>query len=205
MYVHSRAGLAGCNLGGETYIQPIFESQIPDNPFGKQQLVGGSFYWIWQELYFILLIYLSVQSKIANLAVAIFYLTSGLRDMVHTFTAEIIQFCERFAFMITFLICSREQGILLADYIILKFSHSLELHPGGFLEGFFGPHQSCMGSTVERLAVLIVETAKETQGRYFIERVHECRTITRNHIQIAVTRFDEGREKAGSIHTFPFG
>ena len=54
MYVHSRAGLAGCNLGGETYIQPIFESQIPDNPFCKQQLVRGSFYWIWQELYFIL-------------------------------------------------------------------------------------------------------------------------------------------------------
>ena len=69
MNVHSGTGLAGRNLGSETDVKPVLECKIPDHPFGQQQLVGGCLDRIRQELYLVLLINFSVQSKVTNFPV----------------------------------------------------------------------------------------------------------------------------------------
>ena len=124
--------------------------------------------------------------------------------MVHAGAAEVVQLGKGLTLMITLLVCSGEQRILVRNHVILQLSHSLELHARGCLEGFFGPHERGVRSAVEGLAAFVEEAAQEAQGGNLVKGIHKGGAVTRNDVKVAVASLDERREKAGAVHALPF-
>ena len=106
--------------------------------------------------------------------------------------------------MVALLVRGGEQRILVRNHVVFQFSHGLELHARGCLEGFLGPHQSGVRSTVEGLAALVKEAAQEAQGGNLVERIHKGGAVTRNYVKVAVSGLDKRRKQAGAVYALPF-
>ena len=204
MDVHSAAGLAHGNLGGEAYIQASLVCEVADNPFGQYKLVCGRFHGAGEELNLVLLPDFSVEGEVANLGVAVLYLAARFRYVEHTLAAEIVHLGEGFALVVAFLVSGREQGFRLLDHVVFQFSHSLELEAGGLFKGLLRPHKGGVGGAVELPAVLVIVAAKEAEGGLFLERVYESGPVAGKYVKVTVAGLYEGREQAGAVHAFSF-
>ena len=182
--MHSAAGFANGDLGGEAYVQAIAVGEVADYPFCKQKLVCGGVKGAGEKLYLVLLIHFAVQGEIANLGVAVLYLAAGFGNVVHAFAAEVVELCKGFGLMVAFLVSGGEEPVFFGDDIVLQFSHGLELHSGRLLEGFFGPHESGVRAAVEGLSAFVVEVAEHAKGGNLVEGIHKCRAVTRNYVKV---------------------
>ena len=203
--VHARTGLAGGDLRGEGHVQPPLVREVPDHPFRQQKLVGGRFHRIGQEFDLVLLVDHPVQGEVAHFAVPVLDLAAGLGDMDHAGAAEIVHLGEGLGFVIAFLVRGGEEGIGLGDDVVFEFSHRLEGHARGLVEGVRRPQKRLVGGAVEGLAVLVEEAAQEAQRRDLVEGIHERGLVPRDDVQVAVPGLDEGREQAGAVHALAHG
>ena len=69
---------------------------------------------------------------------AVFDASAGLRDQVHTFRAESVEFCERIRLVIAVLILRREGRIEFRHHVVFQLSHRLEFNPKFIPQGFAG-------------------------------------------------------------------
>ncbi len=192
------------DLRSKRNVQPVLVCQITDHPFGNHQLVGGIFHPRRQEFNLILFIYFTIQGKITNFRMPVFYLSSRLCDILHTLRTELVELRIRPRFMISALISCREQIFLIRNHIILQLSHRLELHTCHIRKRLACLVQRIFRRAFQRFAILIKERAQHAQRRQFGKRIDKRRTETRNHIQVAATRLDK-RKQARTVHTFPAG
>ena len=187
------------DLRSKRNVQPVLVCQITDHPFGDHQLVGGIFHPRRQEFNLILFIYFTIQGKITNFRMPVFYLSSRLCDILHTLRTELVELRIRPRFMISALISCREQIFLIRNHIILQLSHRLELHTCHIRKRLACLVQRIFRRAFQRFAILIKERAQHAQRRQFGKRIDKRRTETRNHIQVAATRLDK-RKQAGTVH-----
>ena len=133
---------------------------------------------------------------------SVFYLPAGLCDILHTLRTELVEFRIRPRFVITALVGCRKQFFLIRNHIILQLTHRFELHSRHIRKRLACLVQRIFRRAFQRFAILIKERAQHAQRRQFGKRIDKRRTETRNHIQVAATRFDK-RKQAGTVHAFP--
>ena len=116
-------------LWGEGDIEPLAPCQVPDHPFGDNQLVGSLHGRNGQELYLVLLIEQAVLLEVAHLRVPVFDMPACPGDILHTLLSEGSHLRIGRTLMIAVLVTGLEVVLSLLDDIIFQFSHSLEVHP----------------------------------------------------------------------------
>ena len=135
---------------------------------------------------------------------AVLDLAAGLGHVVHAGAAEVVELGEGFALVVTFLVGGGEEGIFVSNYVVLQFSHGLELQAGGGFEGFLGPHEGGVRSAVEGLPGLVKEAAEKAQRGNFAKWIYESGAVAGYYIEVTVACFDERGEEAGSVYSFAF-
>ena len=136
MDVETAACLSFRNLRSESHVIAFLHGKRADNPLCEHEAVGCFESVDGKELDFVLLENLVVERKVAHLVVAILDLTAGLGDEMHALGAEVVELRERSRLMITLLVGGTEQTEVIADYVIFKLAHGVELHAGLLLEKF---------------------------------------------------------------------
>ena len=91
MDMEPRSGLSCRYLRSECDVISGLICKIADDPFCYHQLVRRIFCIDGQELYLVLLIYLSVYGEVTYLAVTVFDLTSRLSDIGHALGTEFVE------------------------------------------------------------------------------------------------------------------
>ena len=168
-------------------------------------MVGGILYVSHQEFNLILFENLVIHGEITYFGVTVFNLATHLGNIQHAFFAEFLEFGERCGFMVTTLVGSLVQVILVTNHIIFQLAHSLEFHTR-----YLG---KCLGSLTQHvfrrifhgLAVLVEIGAQHGDGRNLGKRIQKSSAETRNHIQVAGTGMDEGGEDVGAVNTLTGG
>lgn len=106
--------------------------------------------------------------------------------------------------MVAVLVGGGEERCLGRDDIVFQFTHGLEFQTRLVLQLLACLMEGVFRRTLQRIAVLVKEGAKQIQCRQRGEGIDESGAIARDDIEVARACLDEG-EEAGSIHAFATG
>ncbi len=205
VHVHAAAGLPVGDLGRKRHVQAVEVGHVADDPLGNDQFVRRLLHVGDHELDLVLLIDLVTQREITHLGVAILDVAARPGYGDHAVGAEPLELGERRRLMITALVLSQEQVVLVADDVELKLPHGLEGHSGHLLERPAGLLEDMFRRYFCRPPVLVVEGAEEAEGRYLAEGVHEGGPEARDHVKVAGARIKELGEDVGAVHPLAKG
>ena len=135
---------------------------------------------------------------------AILYLATGLGDILHTTSAELIGFRIGSRLMVTALILGREHLLVIADDIVFELTHCLELHTCHLRKGDCCLVERMLWRRLQRMTILIEIGTKHRHSRNLGKRIDESRTEAGQHVEIAASSLDK-REEAGTIDTLATG
>ena len=199
--VQAASGFANGNFWGKSHGNPIFVGQRAQYPFGNHQLIGGFLKIGGHKLNFVLLIQFSVLRKIAHFGVSVFNQAAGLSHGGHGFGAQMFPFGKRVGFVISFLVNSSEDILLVADDVIFQLTHYIEGKSGFVLECLMCFAQNVLGRTFERFAILVVVRAENVERRHIRKRVYKGSAVAGHHVEVARSGLNK-RKEAGAIHPF---
>ena len=153
----------------------------------------------WQKLNLVLLIHFAIEHEITHFGMTIFYLSTRLGDIEHTFCSELIGFGIGSRLMVAVLVDGGIAAIIVEDDIIFQFAHSVELHPRHLSERTTGLRQRVFRRTFQQGTIFVEERAKHAQRGNFCKGVEEGCGEARQHIEVTAARLHKGKE-AAAIH-----
>ena len=107
--------------------------------------------------------------------------------------------------MVATLVGDGEEVVFLADDVVFKLAHGLEVVAGDFGERLGSLAQDVLRGVLQRLAFVVIVGAEERQGGDFRERVQESGGETRDDVEVAGTGVDESREDVGTVDALAVG
>ena len=126
--VQTAASLARRDFRCEGHVQTLEPRQIANHPLGNHQLVGGVAHGHGQELNLVLLVAKAVLHEVSNLGMAVFDLSAGLCDVVHTARAEIVGLGVGAALVIAALVSGGINVLDGLNHVVFQLAHRLIFH-----------------------------------------------------------------------------
>ena len=204
--VHTATSLTDDDLRSEGYLETHSPAELEEDPLTELQVLCSFFDGYGEEFDFVLLVVETVSHEVPYFAVAILDLATAFADEAHSLRTEVDLLAEGAHLMVATLVDSFVAIFLLTDDVVLELTHSVELQTARhFAEGLSSTAQDLVGSSCERLAILVHIGAEEGDRRLSSEGIHEGRGELRHYIEVRGAGFHQTWEEAGAVYALTRG